>query len=109
LRRARVEDEDVASGAADAPDFGALGVLAEVGDSGADGNSVDDAQGGEIDDGKGAVGSRDVGVEVEIGAEDGRAMFAEKNDESENEQESKKKVDAKVFAMGHWMTMSLPE
>ena len=101
LRGARVQDEDVAAGAADAPDFGALGVLAEIGDGRADGNSVDDAERGEIDDGEGAVGGGDVSVEVEIGAEDGGAMLAEENDDDEDEQEGEEEVDAEIFRVGH--------
>jgi hypothetical protein len=38
---------------------------------------------------------------MEIGAEDGGAMLAEKNDEGENEKEGEEEVDAEVFAMGH--------
>ena len=48
-----------------------------------------------------AVGGGDVGVEMEIGAEDGGSMLAEKNDDGENEEESEEKIDAEVFAMGH--------
>jgi len=76
-------------------------VFAEIGDGGADGNSVDDAERGEVDDGEGAVGGGDVGVEVEIGAEDGRAVFAKKDYEGENEQESEEEIDAQVFGVGH--------
>ncbi len=107
MRCARVEDEDVATGAADTPDFGALGVLAEVGDGGSNGNSVDDAERGEIDDGERAIGGGDVGVEMEIGAEDGGSVLAEKNDESENEKEGKEEVDAEVFGVGHEGVYSL--
>jgi hypothetical protein len=76
-------------------------MFAEVGDGGADGDFVDDPKRGEIDDGEGAVGGGDVGVEVEIGAEDGGAMLAEKNDDGENEQEDEEEVDAGVFGVGH--------
>jgi len=76
-------------------------VFAEVGDGGADGNFVDDAEGGEVDDGEGAVGGGDVGIEVEIGAEDGGAMLAEKNDDGEDEKEGEEEVDAEVFGVGH--------
>ena len=76
-------------------------MFAQVRDGGADGNFVDDAQRGEVDDGEGAVGSGDIGVEMEIGAEDGGAMLAEQDDESEDEQESEQEVDTEVFAMGH--------
>src|SRR6266403_1984114 len=102
LRCARVEDEDIAAGAADSPDFGALGVFAKVGDGRADGDFVDDAERSEIDDGERTVGGGDVSVEVEIWAEDGGTMIAEKNDDRENEKQGEEEVDAEVFAMGHW-------
>ena len=39
--------------------------------------------------------------EVEIGAEDGGAMLAEKNDDGEDEKEGEEEVDAEVFGVGH--------
>ena len=101
MRGARIQNEEVAAGAADAPDFGAPGVFAEVGNGGANGNLVDGAERGEVDDCEGAIGGGDVGVEMKIGAEDRGAMLAEKNDDSEDEQEREEEVDAEISGVGH--------
>ncbi len=98
---AHVEDEDVAAGAADAPNFGALGVFAKIGDGGTRVDFVDDAEGDEIDDEEVAVGSGDVGVEVEIGAKEGWAVFAEEDDEGERGENGEQEIDAKIFGVRH--------
>jgi len=102
-----IEDEDVAASVADAPDFVAFRVLAEVGDGGAglrglgDGEFGDGLELGEINDGERAVVGGDVGVHVEIGAEEGGAMLAEKDDDRGNEEEKRDEVDAEVFGARH--------
>jgi hypothetical protein len=55
-------------------------MFAEIGDGGADGDVVDDVKAGKIDDGEGAVVGGDVGVHVEAGAEEGRAMLTKEDD-----------------------------
>lgn len=100
---ARVENEEVASDGAGAPDFVALGVFAEIGDGGADGDFGDGVEGDEIDDGKGAVGGGDVGVHVEIGAEEGGAMLTKDDDDGGEEEEGEGEIEAWVFGVGHGM------
>jgi hypothetical protein len=96
-----VENEDEASGGADAPDFVAFGVFAHVGDAGGDEDFLDGVERDEIDDGDVAVDGGDVGVEVQAGAEEGGAMLAEENDGGEDEEDGEDEVGAEVFAMGH--------
>ena len=98
-----VENEDVAAGGGDAPDFVALGVFAEIGNGRADGNLGDGLEFGEINDGERAVGGGDVGVHVEIGTEEGRAMFAEKDDDCGNEEDGQAEIEPEVFGVGHGM------
>ncbi len=97
----RVEDEDEAASGGDAPDFVAGGVFAKVGDGWADGNFGDGLEFGEIDYGEGAVGGGDVGVHVEIGAEEGRAVFMEEDNDAGDEEDDESKIEAEVFGMGH--------
>jgi hypothetical protein len=99
-----VENKDEAAGSGDAPDFVAFGVFAKIGDVGADGNFGDGLESGEIDDGEGAVGGRHVGVHVEIGAEEGRAMFSEEKGGGGDEEDEKDKVDAWTFGERHWVS-----
>jgi len=99
----RVENEGEAAGRGDAPDFVALGVLAEVGDGGAERNFGDGLKFGEVDDGEGAVGGRDVGVHVEVGAEERGAVFAKKDGGGGGEEDEEKEVGAEVFGKGHGM------
>ena len=54
----------------------------------ADGDVSDGAEIDEVDDGDGAVGGGDVGVEAEAGAEEGRAMFDEEEDEGGEEEDA---------------------
>jgi len=103
LRSARVKYPQVAASGADSPNFGALGVFAHVGDAGSDGNSLDDVEIGEIEDSDGAVGGRDIGVEVKIGAEERGAMFAEKYDDEEDEQDGENEIDSDRFEVRHGM------
>jgi hypothetical protein len=93
----RVEDEQIAGGVAGAPDFGAGGVFAKIGDRGADGNFGNGVEGDEVDDGEGAVGGGDVGVHVEIGTEEGGAMLAKDDDGGGDEEEDENEVDAEIF------------
>jgi len=94
LAGGRIEDPNVAGGSADAPDFVAGGMFAEIGDGGADGDVGDDVKAGKIDDGEGAVVGGDVGVHVEAGAEKGRAMLAKEDDSGGDEEEDEREVDA---------------
>jgi len=75
-------------------------VFAKVGDGRADGNFVM-TRGMRDRHGERTVGGGDVGVEMEIWAEDGGTMLAEKNDDGENKSRRGGR-DAEVFAMGHW-------
>lgn len=93
----RVEDEGEAALRGDAPDFVALGVFAESGDGSADGNFGDGLKFGEIEDGERGVGGGDVGVHVEAGAEERRAMLAEKDDDGGDEEQSESEIGAEVF------------
>ena len=105
----RVEDEDVAAGGGDAPDFVAGGVFAKVGDVGADGNFGDGLEFGEIDDSERAVGGGDVGVHVEIGAEEGRTMFAEDDGDGGDEQDEQNEIGAGSFWRGTWNEKRIAE
>jgi hypothetical protein len=80
-----VENPDAAVGGTDPPDFVAGRVFPEVGDVGSDGNVSDDVKTGEIDDRERAVGGGDVGVHVEVGAEERGAVLAEEEDRGEDE------------------------
>ena len=94
-----VENEDEVG--CSAPDFVAFRVLAEVGDGGADREAADGLKAGEVDGGEGAVCGGDVGVHVEVGTEEGRAMFAQKNDNGGDEEQHEREVNAEVSGMGH--------
>src|SRR5262249_13831758 len=87
LVRAGIQDEHVAAGVADAPDFGAARMFAKVRDAGGSGNLVDGAKRGEVYNSEGAVGRGDVSVEMEIGAEERGAVFAKKDDQREHGEE----------------------
>jgi len=105
----RVENEDIAADIADAPDFVAAGVFAEVGDGGADGNFGDGMESDEIDDGDGAVGGGGVGVHVEIGAKEGGTMLAENDDGGGDEKNEKNEIDAKALEQRHGMKTGYQE
>jgi hypothetical protein len=90
----RIEDPNVAGGRADAPDFVARGMFTEIGDGRADGDVGDNVKAGKIDDGEGAVVCGDVGVHVEVGAKEGRAMLAKEDDGGGDEEEDEREVDA---------------
>jgi hypothetical protein len=98
---ARVDDEDGAAGVGDAPDFVARGVFAEIGDAKADRNFRDGLKFGEIDDGERALGGGDVGVHVEVGTEEGRAVFAEKENRGEDKKNDEDEINAWAFGGGH--------
>jgi hypothetical protein len=91
----------MAARAADAPDFGAVRVFTEIGYARAGGNFVDGAERDEVHDSEEAIGSGNVSVEMEVGAEEGGAVFAEKNDEREHGEEREEEIDAEVFGVGH--------
>ena len=103
----RIEHEDEAAGGGDAPDFVAGGVFAKVGNGGAclrrlgDRNFGDGLEFGEINDGERAVGGGDVGVHVEIGAEEGRTVFMEEDNDGGDEEDDESKIEAEVFGRGH--------
>jgi hypothetical protein len=78
-------------------------VLAHVGDAGADVDFLHRLQRDEVDDGDGAVGGGDVGVNAQAGTEEGGAMFAEEDDEKGNEQDGEQEVEAEAFEVGHWI------
>ncbi len=78
-------------------------MLAKVGDGGAYGNFGDGLEFGEIENGDGAVVGRDVGVHVEIGAEEGGAMLVEDDDGGGDEEEEKGEIEAWVLGVGHGM------
>jgi len=40
---------------------------------------------------------------VEIGTEEGRAMFAEKDDDCGNEEDGQAEIEPEVFGVGHGM------
>ena len=61
----------------------------------------DDAETDKIDDGEGAVGSRDIGVHVEVGAQERRAMLVEEEDAGGDEEDHEGEVQAWVFGVGH--------
>ena len=96
-----VEDEDIAAGGRDAPDFVAGGVLAKIGDAGADGNFGDGLEFGEIDDSERAVGGGNVGVHVEIGAKEGWTMLFEDDGDGGDEKDEKNEIGAEVFRARH--------
>jgi len=98
---ARIENEDVAAGVADTPDFVTLSVFAEIGDGRADGNFGDGVERDEIDDGEGAVGGGDVGVHVEGGVEEGGAMLVEDDDGGGEKEGEEDKIDADGFERRH--------
>jgi hypothetical protein len=98
---ARVEDPEIAAGAADAPDFVAFGMLEHLGEHGPGRDARDLAEIDKIDDGDGAVGGRDVGVDAQAGAEEGGAVLTEKNARAEDEQEGEEKVLAEVLGGRH--------
>jgi len=102
LRGAGVKYPDIAAGRADAPDFGAPGVFADVGNALADGDFLEDAEIGEVEDGDGAVAGGNVCVEMEVRAEEGGTMFAEENDDDEDEKDGEYEVDAEGFEARHW-------
>jgi hypothetical protein len=54
----------------------------------------DDVKAGKVDDGERAVVGGDVGIHVEAGAEEGRAMLAKEDDGGGNEEEDEREVDA---------------
>ena len=99
---ASVDNPEVTARAADAPDFVAMRMLENIGESGAGEDFGDGTKRNEIDDRDSAVGAAgDIGVEVEAGAKEGRTMFAEENDDQRYEENEEKEVDAEVFAMRH--------
>ena len=57
----------------------------------------------EVDDGDGAVGGGDVGVNAQAGTKERGATFAKKNDDEGSEQDDEEKVEAEAFEVGHWM------
>jgi hypothetical protein len=69
-------------------------MFAEIGDGGADGDMGDDVKPGQIDDRERAVVGGDVGIHVEAGAEEGRAMLAKEDDGGGDEEEHECEVDA---------------
>ena len=77
-------------------------MFAQIGDAGADGNLSEDAEIGEVEDGDGAVVGGDVGVEMEIRAKEGGAMFAEKDDDEKDEKDGESEVDAEGCEAAHW-------
>jgi len=104
LTRRGVENPDAAVDGTDPPDFVAGSVLAEVGDVGSDGNVSDDLKTRQIDDRERTVGSGDVGVHVEVGAEERGPVLAEEEDRGEDEEEDERDVQARVFGVGHGVT-----
>ena len=76
-------------------------MFAQVRDVRSDRDVSDDAETGKIDDGEGAVGSRDVGVHVEVGAQERRAMLVEEEDAGGDEEDHEGEVQAWVFGVGH--------
>ena len=76
-------------------------MFAQVRDVRSDRDVSDDAETGKIDDREGAVGSRDVGVHVEVGAQERRAMLVEEEDAGGDEEDHEGEVQAWVFGVGH--------
>ena len=105
---ARVEDPNVAAGAAYAEDFGASGMLAHAGESWADGEAGDGLEFDEVDDGDIAVSGGDVGGEVEVRAEEGGAMVAQKDDDGSEGQGGEQEVETKVSGAAHFEGAVLP-
>ena len=101
LGGACVENPDVAGAVADAPDFSAFGMLAHVGGAGADVDLLRGLERDEVDDGDGAVGGGDVGVNAQAGTKERGAMFAKKNDDEGSEQDDEEEVEAEAFEVGH--------
>jgi hypothetical protein len=105
----RVENEDVAGGGGDTPDFIAIGVFTEIGDGGTDGNFANGLEFCEVDDGEGALRGGHVGVHVEVGAEEGRAMFTEEDDGGGDEEGQEHDVEAWVFGVRHVVKSRIAE
>jgi hypothetical protein len=78
-------------------------MLAYVGDAGADVDLLRGLERYEVDDGDGAVGGGDVGVDAQARTKERRAMFAKKNDDEGSEQDDEEEVEAEAFEVGHWM------
>src|SRR5262249_24286759 len=98
-----VQNPDVAGTAADPPDLSAFGMLAHVGDAGADVDLLHGLERYKVDDGDGAVGGGDVGVNAQARTKERRAMFAKKNDDEGSELDDEEEVEAETFEVVHWM------
>ncbi len=78
-------------------------MFAKVGDGRAYGNFGNGLEFGEIENGEGSVVSGDVGVHVEIGAEERWAMLVEDDNGGGDKEEKKREIEAWVFGVGHGM------
>src|SRR6267143_5804798 len=98
---AGIEDPDVAAGCAHAENLGAGRMLAHSGKARADGDAGDGCELHEIEDGDAAVRGGDVGGEMQVRAQEGGAMLAEKQDNPADGQRGEQEVDAKVLGAVH--------
>jgi len=77
----RAEDEEAIARSGRNPDLVSFRVFAQIGNRRSEGELVDNLETGEIDGGEGIVGRGNVGIHVQVGAEKGRAVFAEENND----------------------------
>ena len=78
-------------------------MFAQVRDGRAHGNFGNGLELGEIEYGNRAVIGGDVGVHVEIGTQEGRAMLAKNDDGGGDEEQEKREIEAWIFRVGHGM------
>ena len=98
---ARIENPDVAAGTADAKDFGARGMLAQSGKSGAEVKMREGLELDEVDHGDAAVGGGDVGIQTQARTKKRGAMLAQEEGQSAEGQGSEQEVDAKISRAVH--------
>src|SRR3989442_12172807 len=76
-------------------------MLAHAGKARSDGNTGDDGQADEVNDGDRSVGGTDVGVETQAGAKPGGAMLPEDLDHARDEQNHEEEEDTIIERASH--------
>ncbi|OLD62279.1 MAG: hypothetical protein AUI53_02095 [Acidobacteria bacterium 13_1_40CM_2_60_7] len=76
-------------------------MLAHAGKARSDGDTGDDGQADEVNDGDRSVGGTDVGVETQAGAKPGGAMLPEDLDHARDEQNHEEEEDTIIERASH--------